>query len=106
MTAPKFLLSIFCFHLSTFIFPFFLPIIFYMMNTHDFLPVIKIVLSDKRVIITAIIVFLFMDLCAYVVRYRKKPKTPKAKKTIAAPAPAPAENAGEGGGDDGAGDGE
>ena len=57
-------------------------------------------------VVLEIIVFLFMDLCAYVVRYRKKPKTPKAKKTIAAPAPAPAENAGEGGGDDGAGDGE
>lgn len=66
-----------------------------MMNTTDFLPVIKTVLSDKRVIITAIIVFIFMDLCAYVVRYRKKPKTPKAKKTIAAPAPAPAEPSGE-----------
>lgn len=80
-----------------------MPIIIYMMNTHDFIPVIKIVLSDKRVIITAIIVFLFMDLCAYVVRYRKKPKTPKAKKTIAAPAPAPAEKADENGGDDAAG---
>ena len=74
-----------------------------MMNTHDFIPVIKAVLSDKRVIITAIIVFLFMDLCAYIVRYHKKPKAPKAKKTIAAPAPAPAENADEGGGDDAGG---
>jgi hypothetical protein len=74
------------------------------MNTHDILPVIKIVLSDKRVIITAIIVFLFMDLCAYVVRYRKKPKGPKVKKSIAAPAPAPAEASDEGGGDDAGGD--
>ena len=71
-----------------------------MMNTHDFLPVIKAVLSDKRVIITAVIVFVFMDLCAYVVKYRKKPKMGKPKKTIAAPAPEPAENSGEGGGDD------
>lgn len=76
------------------------------MNTHDLLPVIKAVLTDKRVIITAVIVFLFMDLCAYVVRYRKKPKVTKPKKTIAAPAPAPApaENSDEGGGDDAGGD--
>lgn len=89
-----------------FSFPFtkILPIIFYMMNTHDFLPVIKAVLSDKRVIITAVVVFVFMDLCAYVVKYRKKPKMGKPKKTIAAPAPAPAENADEGGGADAGGD--
>ncbi len=75
-----------------------------MMNTHDFLPVIKAVLSDKRVIITAVIVFVFMDLCAYIVRYRKKPKVTKAKKTIAAPAPDPAEKTGEEGGDNAGGD--
>ncbi len=75
-----------------------------MMNTHDFLPVIKAVLSDKRVIITAVIVFVFMDLCAYIVRYRKKPKVTKAKKTIAAPAPAPAEKTGEEGGENAGGD--
>lgn len=75
-----------------------------MMNTHDFLPVIKAVLSDKRVIITAVIVFVFMDLCAYIVRYRKKPKVTKAKKTIAAPAPAPAEKTGEEDGEDAGGD--
>lgn len=74
------------------------------MNTHDFLPVIKAVLSDKRVIITAVIVFVFMDLCAYIVRYRKKPKVTKAKKTIAAPAPAPAEKTGEEDGEDAGGD--
>ncbi|WP_407425032.1 hypothetical protein [Treponema sp.] len=71
-----------------------------MMNTNDFMPVIKAVLSDKRVIITAVIVFLFMDLCAYIVRYRKKPKTPKAKKTVVQAAPAPAESSGEESGDD------
>ena len=69
------------------------------MNTHDFFPVIKAVLSDKRVIITAVIVFLFMDLCSYVVRYRKKTKTTKPRKTIVAPAPAPSESSDEGGGD-------
>ena len=74
------------------------------MNTHDFLPVIKAVLSDKRVIITAVIVFVFMDLCAYIVCYRKKPKVTKAKKVIAAPAPAPAEKTGEEGGEDAGGD--
>ncbi|MBR0495219.1 MAG: hypothetical protein IJJ71_03465 [Treponema sp.] len=75
-----------------------------MMNTHDFLPVIKAVLSDKRVIITAVIVFVFIDLCAYIVRYRKKPKVTKAKKTIAAPAPAPAEKTDGEGGEDAGGD--
>lgn len=74
------------------------------MNTHDFLPVIKAVLSDKRVIITAVIVFVFIDLCAYIVRYRKKPKVTKAKKTIAAPAPAPAEKTDGEGGEDAGGD--
>lgn len=72
----------------------------YMMSSNDYLPVIKAVLSDVRVIVTAVVVFVFMDLCAYVVKYRKKPKAPKAKKTIAAPAPAPAEKADEDGGDD------
>jgi len=73
------------------------------MNTHDLMPIIKAVLTDKRVIITAIIVFLFMDFCAYVVKYRKKPKATKAKKSIAAAAPAPAEKSDEGGGDDAGG---
>lgn len=83
-----------------------MPIIKNMMNTHDFLPVIKAVLSDKRVIITAVIVFLFMDLCAFVVKYRKKPKVKKVKKAIAAPAPAPAENSAEESGADEADGGE
>ncbi len=72
-----------------------------MMNTHDYIPVIKTVLSDKRVIICAVIVFLLMDLGAFIVRYRKKPKVKNAKKTIAAPAPAPAESSGEESGDGG-----
>jgi len=74
-----------------------------MMNTHNYLPVIKAVLTDSRVIVTAIIVFIFMDICAFVVKYRKKNKVPKAKKTIVAAAPAPAESSDEGGGDDAAG---
>lgn len=74
-----------------------------MMNTHDFFPVIKAVLSDFRVIITAVVVFVFMDLCAYIVKYRKKTKVPRARKTVAA-APAPAESSDEGGGDDAGGD--
>lgn len=81
-----------------------MPIIFYMMNTHDFLPVIKAVISDKRVIITAVIVFIFMDLCSYIVRYRKKPKPVKSKKIIAAPAPEPKESSDEGGEEDESGD--
>ena len=75
-----------------------------MMSSNDFIPVIKAVLTDTRVIVTAIIMFIFMDLCAYIVRYRKKPKNTKTKKTIAIAAPAPAENSGEDGGDDAGGD--
>lgn len=73
------------------------------MNTHDYIPVIKAVLTDSRVIITAVLVFIFMDICAFVVKYRKKPKAPKAKKTIVAPAPAPAETSDESSGEDAGG---
>jgi len=76
------------------------------MSIHDIVSVVKIVLTDKRVIITAIIVFLFMDLCSYVVRYRKKPKAAKTKKAVAAPAPAEPETSDGDGGDGGDGDGE
>ncbi|MBR0033126.1 MAG: hypothetical protein IJP61_12705 [Treponema sp.] len=49
------------------------------------------VLKNPKVIITAIIVFVYMDLCAKVVRYRKKIKKTRVKKKVkAAPAPAPA----------------
>ena len=72
-----------------------------MMNTHDFLPVIKTVLSDFRVIGTAVVVFLFMNFCSFVVKYRKKSKLPKPKKSFAAPAPEPAESDGGDSGDDG-----
>ena len=75
-----------------------------MMNTHDYLPVIKTVLTDKRVIITAVIVFIFMDICAFVVKYRKKNKVPKTKKSVVAAAPAPAETSDEGSGDNAAAD--
>ena len=71
------------------------------MNTHDYIPVIKAVLTDVRVIITAVVVFIFMDLCAFVVKYRKKSKLPKPKKSFAAPAPEPAESDGGDSGDDG-----
>ncbi len=75
------------------------------MNTTDFMPVIKAVLSDKKVIICAIIVFLFMELCAFVVRYRKKPKvTGKKKAVAAAPAPAEESSGDSGGGDEGGGE--
>jgi len=70
------------------------------MSTSELMPVLKAVLTDKKVIITAIIVFLFMDLCSFVVRYRKKPKAVKGKKKSIAPAPAAAE---ESGGDNGGG---
>lgn len=71
-----------------------------MMNTHDILPVIKAVLSDFRVIVTAVVVFVFMDLCAYIVRYRKKTKSPRAKRPAVIAAPAPAETSDENDEDD------
>ena len=65
-------------------------------------PVIKAVLTNKTVIVTAIIVFLYLDFVCFVARYRKKnkPAAPK-KRAVAAPAPEPA--AESGGGDGGAG---
>ena len=59
--------------------------------------VIKQVLADKRVIGTAVFVFLMMDFGVFVAHYTKKPPKPKHKR-IPTPAPAPAasgENAGE-----------
>lgn len=60
----------------------------------DLFPVILAVLTNKKVIIVAIIVFLYMDFCSFIVRYRKKTKPPKTK-NFAAPAPAPAETSDE-----------
>lgn len=58
------------------------------MNYDDFIPVIKIVLSDKRVIIIAIIVFVYLDFVCYVAHYRKMPKKIRIKKVPAPAAPA------------------
>lgn len=54
--------------------------------------VILEVLKDPRVIVTAIICFVAMDLACYIVRYRKKTKIRKRKIVAAAPA-APTTNA-------------
>ena len=69
------------------------------MKISQLFPVIIGVLTDFRVIITAVVVFLYMDLCAYIVRYRKKPPVVKKRKTSSAPAPAPAAPAAESGDD-------
>lgn len=58
----------------------------------ELLPVIKTVLLDKKVIITAIACFLLMDFASYVCRYKKKPPKKRVKPVAAAPQPAPAEN--------------
>src|SRR5574344_1371155 len=67
------------------------------MDISSVFAVIKQVLADKRVIGTAVFVFLMMDFGVFVAHYTKKPPKPKHKRTPA-PAPAPAasgENAGE-----------
>lgn len=47
------------------------------------------VLKNPKVIIIAIIVFVYMDLCAKVVRYRKKIKRMPVRRASAAPEPEP-----------------
>lgn len=63
-------------------------------------PVISAVVSDPRVIFTAIFVFVYLNIVGKVVRYRKKPRPVKARKSFAPPPEAaeaaPAEG-GEGG---------
>lgn len=44
------------------------------------------VLKDPRVIVTAIVCFVAMDLACYIVRYRKKTKVRRRKIVAAAPA--------------------
>ena len=71
----------------------------------EIIPVVIAVLTNKKVIITAVVVFLYLDFCSYIVRYRKKPK-PTKKKIVSAPAPAPAEQASseDGGGEESSGE--
>ncbi|MBQ0050633.1 MAG: hypothetical protein KBT11_01050 [Treponema sp.] len=69
------------------------------MAQQSLISLILAVLKDPRVIITAVITFLAMDLSCYVVRYRKK-AAPVKKKSFAAPAPVP-ESSEDDGGDDG-----
>lgn len=56
----------------------FLPIIDDMAS-QSLVQIILEVLKDPRVIVTAIICFVAMDLSCYIVRYRKKPKARKRK---------------------------
>lgn len=48
----------------------------------DFAQVLKIVLTDSRVIATAIVCFILMNFASFVARYHKKPKTFQKKKII------------------------
>lgn len=55
--------------------------------------VILEVLKDPRVIVTAIVCFVAMDLACYIVRYRKKTKVRRRKIAAAPVAPTANENA-------------
>ena len=70
------------------------------MNFSSFISVFLKILTNKTVIITTVLVFLYIDFICYVARYRKKPPRPKVKR-ISAPAPAAAPAEGEGGEDGG-----
>lgn len=56
------------------------------MVNQSLIHVILEVLKDPRVIVTAIICFVAMDLACYIVRYRKKTKVRRHKIVSAAPA--------------------
>lgn len=59
------------------------------------IPVITAVLSNKLVIITAVVVFLYLNFVCFVAKYHKKQKPLPVKKTVAvAPAPEPAADTG------------
>ena len=55
------------------------------MSTNEILPVVTAVLKDFRVIATAVVVFVIMDLCCYIVKYKKKTKVKKSKKIFVQP---------------------
>ena len=68
------------------------------MDISGFFDVVKIVLSDKRVIATAVVVFLCMDFGVFVANYTKKPPKPKRRRAAAKPVPAaPVSGGGDGG---------
>jgi hypothetical protein len=72
------------------------------MDISEFLSVAKVVLADKRVIGTAIAVFLCMDFGAFVANYARKPpkqkpkQKQKSKSTAAKPSSSSADNEKEG----------
>ncbi|WP_406033254.1 hypothetical protein [Treponema saccharophilum] len=69
------------------------------MSIPEMIPLIKGVLTEPKVIITTVIIFLYIDIVAKIVRYRKKKKQIKKRPTVvSAPAPAtPAAESEEGG---------
>ncbi|MBQ2314684.1 MAG: hypothetical protein II187_07245 [Treponema sp.] len=68
------------------------------MNTVAFIPLIKQVLMDWRVIFITVAMVLIVSIAKYVVNYRKKPVVVKRRTVVkkAPPPPAPAEGAEEG----------
>jgi hypothetical protein len=77
------------------------------MDISEFLSVAKVVLADKRVIGTAIVVFLCMDFGVFVANYARKPlkqkprQKQKSKSTAATPSAASTDNEKEGASSDG-----
>jgi len=63
------------------------------MDISGFIDIAKMVLSDRRVIVTAVVVFLCMNFGVFVEHYTKKPAKPKR---VHAAKPAPAVPAAEG----------
>ncbi|MBP3709349.1 MAG: hypothetical protein J6I73_02940 [Treponema sp.] len=51
-------------------------------------PLFKMVLTDARVIGTAIVVFLVMNFGVFVANYVKKPKKQRRRRVVAVPTPA------------------
>ena len=52
------------------------------MSIPEMIPLIKGVLTEPKVIITTVIIFLYIDIVAKIVRYRKKKKQIKKRPTV------------------------
>ncbi|MGP1459197.1 MAG: hypothetical protein ACTTKL_07790 [Treponema sp.] len=61
------------------------------MSFANLMPILKKILTNPAVIGTTVVVILYMNFCAFVANYRKKPPMPKKRR--AAPAPTPQKKA-------------
>ncbi len=57
------------------------------MGIGKIIPIAMKVLTNPTVVITAVIIFVYMDLVCYIVRYKKRPAKPKQKAQVAPPPP-------------------